>query len=822
MQEPTISVRRSLLPNESPPPASGADITEPSIWADALDAIRDPLFVHDEEGRILAANRAYCRQAGLSAGALQGRPYWEVFPRRDGPLPGCCPETEDAAACGNGEALELEDGRIFNARCYPSGAGQWLQILEEVTEQYRVRQRLESQEARFQAIFDATRDVSFIIVATDQEEPRIIEFSPGAEQLFGYSREEMLGQTVAPLHLPADVARFPEVRAAMTERRDGFRGETTLVRRDGSHFPALFTTYPLFDADGTLEAALGVAVDISAQKATEETLRRSEERFALATAAANEGLWDIDMVEGGIYVSPRWLEIYGSDDTDASPYTVWTEHLHPDDREWVHTRLHDFIYSTERTCEATYRIVTPQGTRWIADRALAVRNADGTALRIVGSNLDITEMRRAQSAEAHLTRLYAVLSEANKAIVRIREPQPLLEEICRILIEHGGFRAAWFGFLDPSRRHVVPAAAAGTIVDHIMQLRISAEDPTYDGSPALAVLDRGQPMIVNDISSHVTLRRTLSTALDLGLHSTGVFPVREGGVTTGFLAAFSGETDFFDAQHTQLLAGLADDVSRALDNLHDEAARIAAEQALQRAHGDLEQRVRERTVELEQKNYELESFSYSVSHDLRGPLRTINGFASLLVEEYREQLDADGCDYLNRIRAAALRMDQLIDGLLTLSRIAREELHRTELDVAELAHQIIADLKGTEPQRRVKLITPRQLMVNADPHLLRVALENLLRNAWKFTAQRPEARIELGTTMIEGRRFLFVRDNGVGFDMAHADKLFRPFERLHLPDEFPGTGIGLATVARIVNAHGGTIYADGTPRSGATFYFTLG
>jgi signal transduction histidine kinase len=225
--------------------------------------------------------------------------------------------------------------------------------------------------------------------------------------------------------------------------------------------------------------------------------------------------------------------------------------------------------------------------------------------------------------------------------------------------------------------------------------------------------------------------------------------------------------------------------------------------------------------ELQIANKELEAFSYSVSHDLRAPLRAIDGFSRIVLEDNTGQLDTEGRNNLGRVRAASQRMGRLIDDLLLLSRLSRSEMRRTRVDLSALARTLAEDLQKQQPDRRVEFVIEPGLTANADAGLIRVVLENLLGNAWKFTGKRDQAKIEFGRTTHEGAPAFFVRDNGVGFDMTYADKLFGAFQRLHSTADFPGTGIGLATVQRIIHRHGGRVWAESKSGQGATFYFTL-
>ncbi|SRR6266700_181778 len=226
-------------------------------------------------------------------------------------------------------------------------------------------------------------------------------------------------------------------------------------------------------------------------------------------------------------------------------------------------------------------------------------------------------------------------------------------------------------------------------------------------------------------------------------------------------------------------------------------------------------------AELVSSNRELEAFSYSVSHDLRAPLRVIDGFSQAVLEDYGDKIDEQGRADLQRVRAATKKMGLLIDDLLTLARTARSEISHKRVELSNVAQEIVSQLKATSPEREAVFTIAPGLAVDGDPGLLRVVLENLLGNAWKFTSGEPRAIVELGVEQRDREKIYFVRDNGVGFDMKYADKLFAPFQRLHNDTDFPGSGVGLATVQRIIRRHGGRIWADAAAGQGATFYFVL-
>ncbi|MFQ5885092.1 MAG: PAS domain S-box protein, partial [Thermoplasmata archaeon] len=246
-----------------------------------------------------------------------------------------------------------------------------------------------------------------------------------------------------------------------------------------------------------------------------------------------------------------------------------------------------------------------------------------------------------------------------------------------------------------------------------------------------------------------------------------------------------------------------------------------AQEEIRKLNEELEERVRQRTAELQAANEELESFAYSISHDLRAPLRSIDGFSQILVEDYGDKLDDQGKDSLQRVSSSVEKMGQLIDDLLELSRVTRAEIRLEKVDLTAMAEEVAAELQKEDPKRKVHFTIHDGLKARGDSNLLGVVLENLLGNAWKFTSTKDRAKIEFGVREVDGKPAYFVRDNGAGFDMAYVDKLFTPFQRLHSEEEFKGTGIGLASVKRIIGRHGGRVWAEGKEGSGATFFFTI-
>lgn len=300
------------------------------------------------------------------------------------------------------------------------------------------------------------------------------------------------------------------------------------------------------------------------------------------------------------------------------------------------------------------------------------------------------------------------------------------------------------------------------------------------------------------------------------LESDDSLPVIQGSM----LVSRSGETLAVE----ECAARIVDSFGRVLGGvlvLRDITERRRQSAEIQKLNQELERRVIERTAELEAANRDMEAFSYSVAHDLRAPLRGIDGFSQLLIEHHASQLNEQGMGYLNRVRSATARMGELIDALLSLAKIGRTDMQRVQVDVSELVQSLVPEIVAAQPDHQVDIRVQEGVDAYADPRLLRIALYNLLDNAWKFTRKSRNARVVVGAHSREGLTTYFVRDNGAGFEPLHAGRMFEAFERLHRHKEFSGTGIGLAIVQRVVQRHGGTIWAESQPGEGATFNFTL-
>ena len=431
-----------------------------------------------------------------------------------------------------------------------------------------------------------------------------------------------------------------------------------------------------------------------------------------------------------------------------------------------------------------------------------------------------TEHIRAEQRIALLTRLYVTLSDVNEMVARARDAGELFRELCRICCTHMAFRLAYVALLEQDRMHVVAAHGASSFLEG---LDLTLDPTRAEGQgPIATALREHRAYVCNDFASDPRTKPWRERAARIGTQATAAFPLLQGGQVVGVLSLHSPAIGFFDEAHTELLLHMTANVSYALDKLDKEFEAAVSQAALANLNRQLEQRVRARTAELELANKELESFSHSVSHDLRAPLRHVSGFVKLLQEDVADKLDPSAARYLDTIAAAAKRMGMLIDDLLSFSRTARLPLRMSPIELRQLVDTVVQELTPDSAQRPIEWNIGELPRVEGDPALLRVVLQNLLGNAVKYSRTRPLARIDVSAERdSEGRVVVRVRDNGVGFEMRYAQKLFGVFQRLHREDEFEGTGIGLAIAQRIVHRHGGKIWYEAELDRGATFFFTL-
>lgn len=500
-------------------------------------------------------------------------------------------------------------------------------------------------------------------------------------------------------------------------------------------------------------------------------------RLQQVLSAMRAGVWEWDVVSGREVWSPEIYRLVGCDEA-AGPLTaeeVMDRLVHPDDRSFVESVYTSLVTSREtvRYLDIEHRILRPDGTTvWISSIGSVERDESGQPVHVLSISRNISARKQAEQAQQESAQFIHKMAAVTPDMIYVFA----LGEERRI-------------YANRSFAEMLGYAGIAEEDEAALVARIRHPEDHERGRAYRRTLEQLEDHAVAEFECR--FRRPDGT--------WGCYLLRN--------AVFARNADGSVRQ----LVGTVMDIT-ALKRVEDELRLLNAE---------LEQRVAARTAELSLANHELESFAYSVSHDLRAPLRAINGFSRMLADHSGEQLDAQGQRYLGRVHAAGQRMGELIDALLTLSHATRGPLSKRRVNMSALAQSVTAELAHSEPDREVDIVIAENVTATGDPSLLRIAMENLLGNAWKYTSRQQRARIEFGVQDSQYGPSFFVRDNGVGFDMEHAALLFAPFKRLHTLGEFPGTGIGLATVQRIIARHDGRIWAESTQGSGATFHFTL-
>lgn len=717
---------------------------------------------------VVRANDALCQLWGRTPEQVIGKPSrdyatWvdeaerQAFMRR----------LEAQGECLNYETiLRLADHRVVSFNISSRlialhGETCVLSVMRDITEQ----KRSEAVEARLAAIVQSSDDA---IISKDLN-GIVRSWNGGAEKIFGYSAAEMIGQPILKLIPPERLQEEAEILNHV-RRGDSVRHlDTIRVCKNGRRIDVSITTSAIRNAAGEIIGASKFARDVTERIRTEQALRETEERMRLATEATGVGIWEWHVFTNQIRWDVQMFRIYGVSPTPQGiiEYQTWSSAVLPEDLHAQEAQLQDTVRRRGRSArEFRIRRPTDQSIRHIQAVETVRTNARGEAEWVVGTNLDITERRKSEAALQESEERFRTMANSMSQLAWIARPDGFIF----------WYNQRWYEYTGTT-----PAEMEGWGWQNV-----------HDPKVLPQVMERWQE------------------AIQTGKPFAMEFPLRG---ADGTFRTFWTRGQPLKAANGQVVQWFGTNT--------DVESLKQAEETVRRLNAELEQRVSDRTAQLAAANKELEAFSYSVSHDLRAPLRAINGFAGIVLEEYADLLPEEGRHQLERICNGGRRMGELIDDLLAFSRLSRQTLKRQTVDTQQLVATVLEELSPQRTGRAIELLIGELPPCQGDPALLKQVWINLISNAFKYSRDRQPAMVEIGSADDQGERIYFVRDNGAGFDMQYANKLFGVFQRLHRMDQFEGTGVGLAIVQRIIHRHGGRVWAQAEENRGATFSFKL-
>ncbi len=666
----------------------------------------------------------------------------------------------------------------------------------------QAEETLKESEARYMDLYENAPDM---FASVNVKTALIEECNNTLANTLGYSKEEIIRRPVFDIYHPGCLEEAKEAFKFFAETGEIHDKELQLQRKDGAKIDVSLNVTSMRDKDGHILFSRSTLHDITARKRAEGDLRQSEARYRRLYNNTPVMLHSIDREGRLISVSDYWLTTLGYT-RDEVLGCKSTEFLSEKSRRYISEVVLSEFMQTGHCHNIECQFVKKNGN--ILDcllSAISERDTDGQVLRSMAVIIDITDQKR--SISINMSRLHLIQFAETHSLDEILEET--LNEVEKLTDSLIGF----YHFLEDDQK---------TLCLQNWSTRTKAKFCKAEGKGLhYAISDAGvwvdciyqqKPVIHNDYASlphrkgmpegHAEVTREL------------VVPVLRGERIAAILGIGNKPTDYNDTdiETVSLLADLAWEI----------AERKRAQEEIRRLNQELEQRVLDRTAQLEAANKELDAFAYTVSHDLRAPLRHIEGFLDLLRKTIETALDEQSRYYMDNISDSANKMDMLIDDLLSFSRMGRHALSFGPVDLGPLVRDVIRELEPDSAGRTITWRIGDLPTVDGEAALLRIVLDNLISNALKFTQPRQQAKIEIGSISGQASEVvIFVRDNGVGFDMDYADKLFGVFQRLHRPDEFEGTGIGLASVRRIIARHGGRTWAESKPDHSATFYFSL-
>jgi|GEM_PF-1053627 len=643
-----------------------------------------------------------------------------------------------------------------------------VKLASTLEERKRAEEALRESEEKYRFISENTADA---IWAWSLKTGKFTYVSAPVQKLRGYTPEEVMNQSLAETLTPESMLKATQlIQNAVKNVKpgDNYKNVALLDQlcKDGSVVSTEVASSLVFDEKGQPLEIIGVSRDITERKHAEEALRDSEEKYRSVIESAPVGIFIIkdELIQ---YVNPVMNEITGYTEQDV-----------------LGKHFLNFVAKKYREIEQQFYARRMKGEIFPSsyETGAIIKNGREIPVELTVSVFNLF----GEKAEMVFVRDISERKEAERVLLQNKQELDSIyntvgDMVFLLQVEEG---------------------------DRFLYNSVNKTFEDYTGLKASVVVGKR----INEIIPESMLAITIKKYHEAIKQKTIVRWEEKTQFPSGMLTCEYSVAPVFD---------IAGKCTHLVGSIHDITERKMIEERIKKLNEELEDRVKRRTKQLEAANNELEAFAHSVSHDLRAPLRGIDGFSQALLEDYQDTVDEQGKDYLRRVRSAAQRMGQLIDDMLNLSMVSRSDMNIQQVNLSEMFREIAADLQETQPERKVTFIIPEGIKAMGDSRLLHIVLENLIENAWKFTSKHPTARIEFGRQQQKEKLVYFIRDDGAGFDMNYAQKLFSTFQRLHTSAEFPGTGVGLATVQRVIHRHGGEVWAEAEIEKGSIFYFTI-